>query len=105
MPGEVSVAGFDDIPVAAGVYPGLTTVRLPLTDMGRQALELVLNPPAARPRRRRTGHELVVRASTGPAPAPSGPTGHARRPVPRMAAGTGFATPARVNFGPEVTSC
>ncbi|WP_326824068.1 LacI family DNA-binding transcriptional regulator [Streptosporangium sp. NBC_01756] len=78
VPGEVSVAGFDDIPVAADVHPGLTTVRLPLIDMGRQALELVLSPSAARPRRRRTGHELVVRASTGPAPERSGATGHAR---------------------------
>lgn len=72
VPGEVSVAGFDDIPVAADVYPGLTTIRLPMIGMGRQALELVLKPPAARPRRRRTDHELVVRASTGPVPARSG---------------------------------
>ncbi|MFI6483137.1 LacI family DNA-binding transcriptional regulator [Nonomuraea sp. NPDC050663] len=68
VPSEVSLAGFDDIPLAADVFPALTTVRLPMVAMGRQALDLVLKPPAARPRRRRTGHELVVRASTGPAP-------------------------------------
>ncbi|WP_344892494.1 LacI family DNA-binding transcriptional regulator [Nonomuraea antimicrobica] len=68
VPGEISVAGFDDVPVAEDVYPALTTVRLPMVGMGRQALELVLKPPAARPRRRRTRHELVVRASTAPPP-------------------------------------
>ncbi|MEU6710393.1 LacI family DNA-binding transcriptional regulator [Nonomuraea sp. NPDC046802] len=66
VPEEISVAGFDDVPVARDVYPALTTIRLPMLAMGRQALELVLQPPAARPRRRRTRHELVVRASTAP---------------------------------------
>ncbi|MCG5214050.1 LacI family DNA-binding transcriptional regulator [Streptosporangium sp. KLBMP 9127] len=69
IPAQISVMGFDDIPVAVDVYPGLTTIRLPMITMGRKALELVLQPSAARPRRRRTGHELVIRASTGPAPA------------------------------------
>ncbi|MBE1585747.1 LacI family DNA-binding transcriptional regulator [Nonomuraea angiospora] len=68
VPGEISVAGFDDVPVARDVYPALTTVRLPMVEMGKQALELVLKPPASRPRRRRTTHELVVRASTAPPP-------------------------------------
>ncbi|GAA3538831.1 LacI family DNA-binding transcriptional regulator [Nonomuraea rosea] len=68
VPEEISVAGFDDVPVARDVYPALTTIRLPMVGMGRQALELVLKPPAARPRRRRTPHELVVRASTAPPP-------------------------------------
>ncbi|MEV1176040.1 substrate-binding domain-containing protein, partial [Nonomuraea sp. NPDC049784] len=66
VPGEISVAGFDDAPVARDVFPALTTIRLPMVGMGRQALELVLKPPASRPRRRRTAHELVVRASTAP---------------------------------------
>jgi LacI family transcriptional regulator len=35
VPGEVSVAGFDDISIAALTAPGLTTVRLPLRDLGR----------------------------------------------------------------------
>ncbi|WP_336205698.1 LacI family DNA-binding transcriptional regulator [Nonomuraea sp. LPB2021202275-12-8] len=68
VPAEISVAGFDDVPVAADVFPALTTIRLPMIEMGRQALELALKPPASRPRRRRTTHELVVRASTAPAP-------------------------------------
>ncbi|TDE27360.1 LacI family transcriptional regulator [Nonomuraea mesophila] len=66
VPEEISVTGFDDAPVARDVYPALTTIRLPMAGMGKQALDLVLRPPAGRPRRRRTSHELVVRASTAP---------------------------------------
>jgi LacI family transcriptional regulator len=35
VPGAVSVAGFDDVPVAAMTSPSLSTVRLPLREMGR----------------------------------------------------------------------
>lgn len=70
VPDDVSVVGFDDIQVAADVAPALTTIRLPMDDMGATAIGMALKPPAARPRRRITGHELVVRASTGPARRP-----------------------------------
>ncbi|MEO6579137.1 MAG: LacI family DNA-binding transcriptional regulator [Candidatus Limnocylindria bacterium] len=36
VPGEISVAGFDDISVAARTAPPLSTVRLPLRDLGRR---------------------------------------------------------------------
>jgi LacI family transcriptional regulator len=68
VPERVSVVGFDDVSVAADLAPSLTTIRLPMTDMGRMALELALKPRAARPRRRSTGHRLIVRDSTGPVP-------------------------------------
>ncbi|GAA0423854.1 LacI family transcriptional regulator [Actinoplanes capillaceus] len=68
VPSRMSVVGFDDVSVAADLAPSLTTVRLPMTDMGRMALELALEPAGARPRRRPTGHRLIVRDSTGPAP-------------------------------------
>ncbi|WP_418275346.1 LacI family DNA-binding transcriptional regulator [Isoptericola jiangsuensis] len=64
VPQDVSVTGFDDIQVAQDLAPALTTVRLPMSEMGSAALELALRPPAARPRRRRLGSELVVRDST-----------------------------------------
>jgi LacI family transcriptional regulator len=69
VPAEISVMGFDDVPVAADLAPALTTIRLPMAEMGAVALELTLRPPAARQRRRRTGHELVIRDSTAPPPA------------------------------------
>jgi LacI family transcriptional regulator len=68
VPDRMSVVGFDDVAVAADLAPSLTTIRLPMTEMGRMALTLALKPPAARPRRRSTGHALVVRDSTGPVP-------------------------------------
>jgi LacI family transcriptional regulator len=36
VPGRLSVAGFDDVPVAAITSPSLSTVRLPLREMGRR---------------------------------------------------------------------
>lgn len=68
VPGEVSVAGFDDVTVAADLAPSLTTVRLPMTAMGESALEMALKDPSTKPRRKHTGHELMARDSTGPAP-------------------------------------
>lgn len=66
VPGRMSVVGFDDVSVAADLAPALTTIRLPMTGMGRMALDLALKPRAARPRRRSTGHALIVRDSTAP---------------------------------------
>jgi LacI family transcriptional regulator len=66
VPDSISVAGVDDVPVAADLAPSLTTVRLPMAQMGEWALAMALKPAAARPRRKSTGHELIVRDSTGP---------------------------------------
>ena len=40
VPGDVSVAGFDDIPIAAMTAPSLSTVRLPLREMGRRGFAI-----------------------------------------------------------------
>ncbi|HEX6955083.1 MAG TPA: LacI family DNA-binding transcriptional regulator [Agromyces sp.] len=42
---DVAVAGFDDIPAAADVTPTLTTVRVPLEEVGRRAVRLALADP------------------------------------------------------------
>ncbi|MDA3625577.1 LacI family DNA-binding transcriptional regulator [Saccharopolyspora oryzae] len=68
VPEDISVAGFDDVAVAEHLSPALTTVRLPMAEMGEQALRLALKDPSARPRRRTTAHSLVVRESTAPPP-------------------------------------
>lgn len=63
---DVSVAGFDDIPDA--VRAGLTTVHQPILDKGRLAAELLLDADRT-PRQVSLPHQLIVRTSTGPAPA------------------------------------
>jgi LacI family xylobiose transport system transcriptional regulator len=69
IPEDVSVVGFDDLPVARWVGPPLTTVRQPLNEMAEAAAELVLAmarglPPAQS--RIELSTELVVRESTAP---------------------------------------
>jgi LacI family transcriptional regulator len=44
VPGDMSVAGFDDMPIARDVLPALTTVSLPLVEMGARAMTLALDP-------------------------------------------------------------
>jgi DNA-binding LacI/PurR family transcriptional regulator len=98
VPDDVSVSGFDDIPVAAVSVPALTTVRMPTEAMIAAALDLAIGPGAATPGTVSKGAgggaspgaagagsdgaagaagadlhpvlrpELVVRASTGPVP-------------------------------------
>jgi LacI family transcriptional regulator len=72
VPGDISVAGFNDIAVSKDLSPSLTTVRLPLQEMGRLALDVALSPKTAEQSARgsvehRLGVELMVRQSTGPA--------------------------------------
>ena len=70
VPGELSVVGFDDIEVAA--YVGLTTVRQPLVESGRRGADILLDVLAGHgiaPLRELLPLELVVRGTTGSAPA------------------------------------
>lgn len=64
---DVSVAGFDDLPGLAEAA-GLTTMRQPIRERGRLTAELLLDP-ARRPRSITLPCRLVIRRSTGPAPA------------------------------------
>ncbi|MEU8318263.1 LacI family DNA-binding transcriptional regulator [Nonomuraea sp. NPDC048881] len=64
VPEDVSVAGFDDIVTLRDHVPALTTVRLPLTDMGARALELALGrEDAAAPVVEHVAGEVVLRES------------------------------------------
>lgn len=71
VPRQISVAGFDDIEMAAVTTPPLTTVRVPAADIGRLAAERMLARLAgthvAPVEELRV--ELIVRESTGRAPA------------------------------------
>lgn len=73
VPDDVSVVGFDDIPLAAYFDPPLTTVRLPAHDLGLAVGAALLDRINGRPTEARTvlPTELVVRASTAP-PAATG---------------------------------
>jgi len=62
VPGRLGVAGFDDIQTLRDVWPGLTTVRLPLEQMGRRALELAIQGGEATSELFKA--EVVLREST-----------------------------------------
>ncbi|MCE4557209.1 LacI family DNA-binding transcriptional regulator [Pelomonas cellulosilytica] len=73
VPAELSIAGFDDSPSASLVWPPLTTVRQPVAEMARTAVEMLifgLKPDAsAAPAdddelHKVLPHEVVVRDST-----------------------------------------
>ncbi|MBA8952031.1 LacI family DNA-binding transcriptional regulator [Actinomadura namibiensis] len=66
VPGEVSVAGFDDVPEAPFFAPPLTSVRQPFGEVGRLAFQMLLEriDGAEGVPRRTVEPELVVREST-----------------------------------------
>ncbi len=68
IPRDLSVVGFDDLPIAAAARPGLTTVRQPLQFMGETAVKHLVawaerGEPEELPPFRTT---LIVRESTAP---------------------------------------
>ncbi|MET3828005.1 MULTISPECIES: LacI family DNA-binding transcriptional regulator [Sphingomonas] len=68
-PGDVSVVGFDDVPLARYFQPGLTTIAQPKAMIGRRAVELlvqILRDAPSPPRQVTLKHMLVVRGSTAP---------------------------------------
>lgn len=66
VPADISVAGIDDLDIAAHMIPGLTTVRLPTAELGQVAAQQVLKRFAGEKidRRIELPIELVMRGST-----------------------------------------
>ncbi|MHA6531000.1 LacI family DNA-binding transcriptional regulator [Paenibacillus sp. BAC0078] len=66
VPRDVRVIGYDDIPAASWYMPGLSTIRQPIKDMARRAVELLLEQMEDKPVERETilPVELVEREST-----------------------------------------
>ncbi|MGP4048116.1 LacI family DNA-binding transcriptional regulator [Streptomyces sp. 2A115] len=93
VPDDVSVVGFDDIPVAAYVTPPLTTVRQPFDAVAQTGLRLLVhaieNPHAEPLLASDPPVELVVRTSTAP-------------PPPRTTPGRGRRAASRSRGGPHV---
>ncbi|MDR1807609.1 MAG: LacI family DNA-binding transcriptional regulator [Propionibacteriaceae bacterium] len=73
IPEDLSVVGFDDVPLCGWVTPKLTTVHQPIDEMARQATRLLLGlayrgsqPPESK---LELATSLVLRDSTAPPPA------------------------------------
>lgn len=64
VPEDLSLAGFDDMPIARDVFPQLTTVRVPMEEMGARAMELALEAPGEELRVVFLPTEVVPREST-----------------------------------------
>jgi DNA-binding LacI/PurR family transcriptional regulator len=98
IPQDVAVVGYDDIGPSAMLQPPLTTVRTAYHDFGRLAAQLLLDLIEGRleaPQRVVIEPELIVRASTGAAPADvRRPARPATMPVP-----TGELAGRRVSVG------
>ena len=70
VPEEMTVVGFDDVPIARYVAPPLTTIRVDIAELGRRAFALLhdtlAEPAHPSPRQECIGTTLVVRKSCGP---------------------------------------
>jgi LacI family transcriptional regulator len=76
VPGDIAVAGFDDTPLATMIWPELTTVRRPISDMAREAVRLLIGQVRAKRggapqpvKHTMLSFTLVKRESTGAGPA------------------------------------
>lgn len=71
IPGDLSLVGFDDMAFAELVHPALTTIRQPVSEMGRLAVSYLLalieghQPP---PPQTRLPVDLIMRNSVAPPP-------------------------------------
>jgi len=76
VPDDMSVAGFDDIPLARYMDPPLSSVKVPIAELGSGAVEMLLNAithkNSHKRRRERLPTSLVMRSSCG-APASERP--------------------------------
>jgi LacI family transcriptional regulator len=71
VPGDVSIVGFNDIPIAGWRFVNLTTVRQPLKEMARAAAQMLVKrveSPDREPRTRVFPVELVYRGTAGQPP-------------------------------------
>jgi LacI family transcriptional regulator len=84
VPGDIAVAGFDDIPIARYITPALTTVHVDIADLGQRAFGLLIEAIARRSaarRRESISTSLVVRDSCGARADKRQPTTNSRTAV------------------------
>lgn len=71
VPEQVSVVGFDDVEAAQYVHPPLTTVQVPMQDIGAKGMQQLLQGMDSKEiiePKHILPHRLVIRASSGPSP-------------------------------------
>jgi len=71
VPEDLSVAGFDDTPIAQTIWPALTTVAQPFEEIARAAVDSLQNYKDEASQMSETlilNHQIIIRASTGSAP-------------------------------------
>ena len=71
IPEDLSIVGFDDAPIATRMWPAMTSVRLPVREMGRAAAEQLFAKPkdGAKVSTAEFTPALIERQSTAPPPA------------------------------------
>jgi LacI family transcriptional regulator len=70
IPEDISIIGFDDIPMAGAIQPGLTTLRQPVAAMAQAAVQELMRRIQNQPGRRQRiefPSEFIIRGSAGPA--------------------------------------
>lgn len=84
VPDALTVVGFDDDLAACAVWPELTTIGQPISEMGVEAVNLLMaairsgcSEPAPEHRKKVVEHQIILRASAS-APPPPGPHTSAR---------------------------
>ncbi len=73
VPGDVTICGFDDTPIATTIWPELTTIRQPISQMARRAIDILVGAicrgdgaVAEKSSHVQLGFELIRRQSDGP---------------------------------------
>ncbi|WP_127792365.1 DUF6807 family protein [Agromyces sp. LHK192] len=86
VPGDLSVTGIDDVPLARFAAPALTTMSVPRLELGAQSWRRLRDAMAGEPATHPLSYRAIleVRASSGPAPEASGWLSPGR-PVLRLA--------------------
>jgi len=67
IPDDISIAGFDNRDISRYLYPALTTMNLPLNDIGKQAFSMLfesINEEAAAPQQIALPCQVIKRSST-----------------------------------------
>jgi LacI family transcriptional regulator len=70
IPSDISITGFDDLELAGELNPGLTTIRVPAREIGRQAADRLIAALAGKEiaHRLELPAELILRGSSAPPP-------------------------------------